>query len=140
MRTVFVIVLAALAAAAGLVIVQVAAAERVSWQQVYFGRAHGSDAFTSVVAAPDGGAYAAGYSAVSSANGSDMLLVRYAANGTTSWVRQWNGPLSGCDQCWDLGRDGRGGLYLAGLYGGTRGRRGNPSVLGRRPAHLVAPR
>jgi hypothetical protein len=126
-RTVaFVVIVAALALAAGLVTAQAATADAVSWQRVYDGRLHGGDAFTSVVVAPGGAIYAAGYTAVSAAARSDMLLVRYAASGATSWTRQWNGPLSGSDQCWDLARDGRGGLYLAGR---TAGRGGDAAIL-----------
>ena len=55
-----------------------------------------------------------------------MLLVRYAANGSRSWVRRWNGPASGSDQCWDMARDGRGGLYLVGR---TSGRGGDAAIL-----------
>ncbi len=127
MRTVaFVVIVAALALAAGLATARAATAEAVSWQRVYDGRLHGGDAFTSVVVAPGGAIYAAGYTAVSAAARSDMLLVRYTASGATSWTRQWNGPLSGSDQCWDLARDGRGGLYLAGR---TAGRGGDAAVL-----------
>lgn len=126
MRTaIFVIVAAAIALAAGLATPPPASAERVSWQQVYDGRLRGSDAFTSVVTAP-GGVYAAGYTAVSSANRSDMLLIRYAANGSRSWVRRWNGPASGSDQCWDVARDGRGGIYLVGR---TAGHGGDAAIL-----------
>jgi len=121
-----VIVIAALALAAGLVIAPAATAGAVSWQQVFDGRLHGSDAFTSVVVAPSGAVFAAGYTAVSAAARSDMLLVRYTASGDPTWVRQWNGPLSGSDQCWDLARDGRGGIYLAGR---TAGRGGDAAIL-----------
>ncbi len=116
MRTaVLVVVAAAIALAGALATAPFAAAESVSWQQVFDGRLHGGDAFTAIAVAPDGGVYAAGYAAVSSANRSDMLLVRYAPNGSRSWVRQWNGPASGSDQCWDVARYGRGGLYLVGF-------------------------
>ena len=123
---VLVIVAAAIALAAVLTTAPPAAAESVAWQQVFDGRLHGGDAFTAVAAAPDGGVYAAGYTAVSSANRSDMLLVRYAPSGSRSWVRQWNGPASGSDQCWDVARDGRGGLYLVGR---TAGRGGDAAIL-----------
>jgi hypothetical protein len=123
---ILIVVVAALALGAALVTAPAATAGAVSWQQVHDGRLHGSDGFTSVVVAPGGAVYAAGYTAVSAAARSDMLLVRYTANGTTSWARQWNGPLSGSDQCWDLTRDGRGGLYLAGR---TAGRGGDAAVL-----------
>ncbi len=123
--TVFAILIAALALAAGLQAAPLAGAASVDWQQVYDGKARGSDAFTSVVAA-SGGVYAAGYTAVSWLNRSDMLLVRYAANGSRSWVRRWNGPASGSDQCWDMARDGRGGLYLVGR---TAGRGGDAAIL-----------
>lgn len=127
MRTViFIIVAAALAVAAGFVVAPVAGAEGVSWQRVYDGPLHGSDAFTSVVVAPSGAVYAAGYTAVSTANRSDVLLVRYAADGTSTWVRRWNGPRSGSDQCWDLARDRSGGLYLVGR---TAGRGGDAVIL-----------
>ncbi len=124
--TVFVIVAAALALAAGLFTAPPAAAEDVRWQGTYDGRLHASDAFTSLVVAPSGAVYAGGYTAVSTANRSDTLLVRYAADGTRSWVRRWNGPASGSDQCWDLARDRRGGLYVAGR---TAGRGGDAAVL-----------
>jgi hypothetical protein len=123
--TLFAILTAALALAAGLLTAPLAGAASVAWQQAYDGPARGSDAFTSVVAA-SGGVYAAGYTSVSWLNRSDMLLVRYAANGGRSWVRRWNGPASGSDQCWDLARDGRGGLYLVGR---TAGRGGDAAVL-----------
>ena len=127
MRTAVLVIVAALVAlAAALATAPPAAAERVGWQQVFDGRLHGGDAFTAVAAAPDGGVYAAGYAAVSSANRSDMLLVRYAPSGGRSWVRQWNGPASGSDQCWDVARDGRGGLYLVGR---TAGRGGDAAIL-----------
>ena len=121
----FAILTAALALAAGLQAAPLAGATSVEWQQVYDGKMHGSDAFTSVVAA-SGGVYAAGYTAMSWVNRSDMLLVRYAANGSRSWVRRWNGPASGSDQCWDMARDGRGGLYLVGR---TAGRGGDAAIL-----------
>ena len=122
MRTaVLVIVTTVVALAAVLATAPLAAAESVGWQQAFDGRLHGGDAFTAVAAAPGGGVYAAGYAAVSSANRSDMLLVRYAPNGRRSWVRQWNGPASGSDQCWDVARDGRGGLYLVGRTAGGGG-------------------
>jgi hypothetical protein len=125
MRTrVFAILITALALAA-LQAAPLAGAASVDWQQAYDGTARAGDAFTSVVAG-SGGVWAAGYTAVSWANRSDMLLVRYAANGTRSWVRRWNGPSSGSDQCWDMTRDGRGGLYLVGR---TAGRGGDAAIL-----------
>ena len=117
--------LAVVAPAAVLVCALPANAAGVRWQRTYDGRLHGGDAFTAAVATP-GGLYAAGYSAVSSKNRSDMLLVRYAADGATVWARQWNGPASGSDQCWDLARDRRGGLLLAGR---TAGRGGDAAVV-----------
>ena len=122
--TVFAILIVALALAA-LQAAPLAGAASVDWQQAYDGKARGSDAFTSVVAA-SGGVYAAGYTSTSWLNRSDMLLVRYAANGSRSWVRRWNGPASGSDQCWDMARDGRGGLYLVGR---TAGRGGDAAIL-----------
>jgi len=124
---VLVIVAATLVLGAALATAQAATAGAVSWQHAYDGRLHGSDAFTSVVVAPGGAVYAAGYTAVSAAARSDMLLVRYAADGAASWVRQWNGPLSGSDQCWGLARDGSGGIYLAGRTAGHGG--GDAAVL-----------
>jgi hypothetical protein len=126
-RTAFlVIAVATFALAAGLAWARPAVAETVKWQRTYDGRLRSSDGFTSVVTAGDGGAYAAGYTAVSFVNRSDMLLVRYAADGSRSWVRRWNGPRSGSDQCWDLARDGQGGLYLVGR---TAGRGGDAAIL-----------
>jgi len=122
--TVFAILITALALAA-LQAAPLAGAASVDWQQVYDGKARGSDAFTSVVAV-SGGVYAAGYTSVSWLNRSDMLIVHYAANGSRSWARQWNGPASGSDQCWDMARDGRGGLYLVGR---TAGRGGDAAIL-----------
>ena len=123
---VLVMVAVGIALLAGIAGAPVAGAEGVSWQQVYDGPLRGSDAFTSVVAAPGGGVYAAGYAAVSTPNRSDVLLVRYAANGSRTWVRLWNGPATGSDQCWDLARDGRGRLYLVGR---TAGRGGDAAIL-----------
>ena len=122
--TVFAILTAALMQVAGLQTAPLAGAAGVSWQQVYDGPARGGDAFTSVVAAP-GGVYAAGYTAVSTLNRSDMLVVRYAANGSRSWVRRGRSA-DGQDQCSDLARDGRGRLYLVGR---TSGRGGDAAIL-----------
>ena len=123
---VLVILAVGIALAAGLAGAPIADAEGVSWQQVYDGPLRASDAFTAIVAAPGGGVYAAGYTAVSSANRSDVLLVRYSASGGRTWVRRWNGPATGSDQCWDLARDSRGRLYLAGR---TAGRGGDAAIL-----------
>jgi hypothetical protein len=111
--------------AIALVSAQDAAAEGITWQGAYDGHLHGSDAFTSIEATA-GGVYAAGYTAASWANRSDILLVRYASDGRRSWVRSWNGPASGGDQCWALARDRRGGLCLVGS---TAGRGGDAAIL-----------
>jgi len=120
MRRLLAFTAALLALAASLTAAGTAAAESVAWQAAYDGHQHGGDAFTSVVAAQNA-VFAAGYTAASWANRSDMVLARYTPAGTRSWVRTWNGPASGADQCWALARDRRGGLCLAGSTAGHGG-------------------
>jgi hypothetical protein len=106
---------------AGLGAAGVAAAATELWHRAYDGPAHGSDAFTAVVRGAADSAYAAGYAAATGGHRTDMLLVRYASDGTRKWVRLWNGPASGNDRCRGLARDAAGALYLAGSTAGRGG-------------------
>lgn len=112
--------LTALLAILALAIPQGAGAAEVAWQRSYDGHLRGGDAFTALAPAP-GGVYAAGYTAASWRNRSDILLARYTADGVRSWVRTWNGSVSGSDQCWAMTRDRRGGLCLVGSTAGHGG-------------------
>lgn len=74
-----------------------------------------ADRFYTVTAAPDGGAYVAGYTsgayAGTSAGDKDAVLTRIAPDGTVVWSRQFGG--SGEDKAYAVAAD-TSGVYVAG--------------------------
>jgi hypothetical protein len=87
-----------------------AAGTRV-WSRVYDGAGRAGAAFRVVAKCPTGGVYAAGEAR---SDARDLLLVRYAADGTRAWTRRM-GADDGHDQ-WatDVAVDGRGRLAFCG--------------------------
>jgi len=81
------------------------------WSRVYDGAGRAGAAFRAVAKCPDGGVYAAGEAR---SDARDLLLVRYAADGTRAWTRRM-GAYDGHDQ-WatDVAVDGRGRLAFCG--------------------------
>ncbi|GIF73929.1 alpha/beta hydrolase-fold protein [Asanoa siamensis] len=85
------------------------------------GDAAKADRFYAVAAAPDGGAYVAGYSSGSFAGGAsagdkDAVLARVAPDGRLVWSRQFGG--AGEDKAYAVAADANG-VYVAGSTSGA---------------------
>jgi enterochelin esterase-like enzyme len=80
------------------------------------GDAAKADRFYGLTAAPDGGAYVAGYTsgalAAPSAGDKDVVLARIGADGTVGWTRQLGG--AGEDKAYAVTADASG-VYVAGV-------------------------
>jgi enterochelin esterase-like enzyme len=83
------------------------------------GDAAKADRFYGLAAAPDGGAYVAGYTsgalAAPSAGDKDVVLARVAPDGTVAWTRQLGG--AGEDKAYAVAADASG-VYAAGVMSG----------------------
>ncbi|SNT39256.1 Enterochelin esterase [Asanoa hainanensis] len=80
-----------------------------------------ADRFYALAAAPDGGAYVAGYSSGSFAGGAsagdkDAVVARISASGQVVWSRQFGGP--GEDKAYAVAADAQG-VYVAGSTSGA---------------------
>lgn len=76
-----------------------------------------------VVVGEDDTIYVAGYTSgdLDGANqgGTDVFVAAYTPDGDQSWIHQHGGP--GNEECWDLGVDGSGNVFLAGRSDGSVG-------------------
>jgi hypothetical protein len=51
----------------------------------------------------------------------DYATVKYAPDGTQSWVRRYNGPYNGVDAATSIAVDGNGSVYITGISQGVGG-------------------
>ena len=72
----------------------------------------GRDGLRVCAPGPRGSLYAAGVA--SHPDGADFLLARYSSSGRLLWKRTWNGPEAGLDSLEDLVVDGAGNAYVCG--------------------------
>jgi len=89
-----------------------------SWTHLYDSPFHSSDVATEIALGPKGVVYTAG-SSVNAAGRTDILLVKWSANGTKQWARRWNGSKHGNDNATALGVDAKGNVTVAGWSEGT---------------------
>ena len=73
-----------------------------------------------------GNVYAAGY-IENSANGCDILLIKYKTNGDTAWTRTYNGDGNSTDKAFGIVVDAAGNIYITGMV--TLSGRGSELIL-----------
>jgi hypothetical protein len=88
----------------------------LAWSQRYDGPASGYDGTSSgrsLAVDASGDVFAGGYS-VGAGTGYDAVVVKYSAAGVQQWVARYDGGTNGTDDCYGLGADEAGGVYVIG--------------------------
>ncbi len=84
------------------------------WAATYNGPSNGVDRATGVASDDAGNAFMIGNLWNNVALNQDYVIIKYLADGTQAWVKQFNGPGSRDDVAWDVRADGAGGAFVAG--------------------------
>ncbi len=88
------------------------------WVNRYNGPGNDEDIPITLVFDNQGNVFAAGWT-YSTANGYDMLTIKYNSAGDTLWTRRYNGPAGQEDKVWHMAIDNPGNVYVAGTSVGS---------------------
>ena len=88
-----------------------------AWVARYNGLGGSSDEAHAIAVDKNGNVYVAGWSIGS--DYADYATIKYAPNGDTLWVRQYNGPGNSFDAAYDLAVDDSGNIYVTGRSSGS---------------------
>jgi hypothetical protein len=91
----------------------------VVWRDLARRAPGGDDAYTAVAVGPAGQVCAAGATASSPGEPSDVLVRAYGAGGSVLWRRVWTWPGRSDDGATAMARDRRGGYVVAGSSGSS---------------------
>jgi hypothetical protein len=91
-----------------------------TWVRKYTGMGgSGTDWANSIVVDRSGNVYVSG-SSQGSGSDFDYATIKYYPNGSTAWVKRYNGPGNGKDESRDMAVDTAGNVYVTGIsWGGT---------------------
>ncbi len=84
------------------------------WNATYDGAAAGYDYVYALAFAPNGDVLAAGYTATTTANASDLAVIRVSPTGTVLWAREADGGSNGADLAFSVAVDAAGNAFVAG--------------------------
>ncbi len=88
------------------------------WVYRYNGPADSTDGAGSIIMAPDGNLYAAGWSEGSGTD-CDFVVVSLTASGEERWIYRYNGPGNGDDGAGPIVMGADGNIYVAGTSSGN---------------------
>ena len=88
------------------------------WVKRYDGPAIAGDVARALAVDDSGNVYVSGYSS-GGGSSDDYATIKYAPNGDTLWVRQYNGPGNSFDAAYDLAVDDSGNIYVTGRSSGS---------------------
>jgi uncharacterized delta-60 repeat protein len=85
-----------------------------AWFSTYNGPENGHDYAHALCIDQNGSIYIAGQSTYLSAPGADIVILKYAYDGSLIWARHYEGPGDGYDEACSIQIDGFGNVYVAG--------------------------
>ncbi|HEY3358939.1 MAG TPA: DUF2341 domain-containing protein [Polyangia bacterium] len=91
----------------------------LKWQRTYDGAGHGEDLATAVVVDATGAVYVAGFGQSAAQGSADLVVLKYAADGTPAWVQTYDGPAHGHDRGYALAAAPDGVVVTGESHNGT---------------------
>lgn len=83
------------------------------WEGKYDGATHGTDESRTIAVDNEGNSYVGGYADAGTTNHKDMLIVKYAADGTQAWAQTYDNSHQN-DEVNDICVDSQGNVYVTG--------------------------
>ena len=93
---------------------------REEWAKFYNGSGNGADAASALALDPDGNIVLTGYSR-GEGTGRDIVLLKYAPDGSLIWETRYDGPVKGEDRPVSMVLDPGGNIYIGGYSIGEDG-------------------
>jgi uncharacterized delta-60 repeat protein len=85
-----------------------------AWVRRYNGPGNSNDSPNAIAVDNAGNVYVSGGCWGGTGTSYDITTIKYYPNGTTAWLKRYNGPGSNADWVWDMTFDNAGYLYIAG--------------------------